>query len=722
MPPASQQSTPSAQKKGHVKLANEDFVIGHGTHAGRSGKGNEDDYAIFDARQGVHNSDPPVVFPARIALVADGVGGSSSGEIASKIAIKAFATEFQGDQERAIQDRLENAIRTANREIFIQATENPAYKGMGTTIVAAAIVARRFLYIAHAGDSRAYLIRKGRIYLLTLDHTWAQEALDAGYLTAEQAKNHPNKNVIKRYLGPLDHVDVDHQIVDPTTSNGNTVEEKERQMASNNRIEFLADDTLLLCSDGLTDVVPDQDILATVTRFDPQRAVEQLIKAANNAGGPDNITVVILNKPGRHQTTPAAMASVTPLDAPPTMSPPDDSMALNSVAQVDTANSNNQLEDDPEESERALLPWIIGVMLLLFLIAGGYLVSSSGLLARLFPESTPVAGGAAQPTTSATEGEGAAGGNDENINDGVDEAQATQTAVEVAAITATVAFTLTQSAMPTMTETPIPTNTPTFTPEPTHTSTSTPVSPTATPSPTVTPLPTSVPTIIPTATLQVPPPDSPTPAPTVTNTPIPSDTPDLAATEDANAKRQQAIRETQAAAAVATATAAQPSPTPTPLSLDERPYVPQPDEVGIIGPDDGYVFGTTTDFAWRFNARSSREVRGVLAPTSDFYFEVIVFDETGDAKGMANAAKVTQQKVTIETLGSSDYTLHSGHSYEWTVQLVWCAGGPCNNDNYKPLGEVAPRREFVYKPGGSSGGGGGGDDCDDGRTSTGERC
>ncbi|MEM7127959.1 MAG: CHAT domain-containing protein [Chloroflexota bacterium] len=331
MLPESQQSTPSTQKKGHVRLANEDFVIGHGTHAGRSGKGNEDDYAVFDARQGVPNSDPPVIFPARIAVVADGMStddiifsarianeaggvdtndmeGTSSGEIASKIAINAFAHEFQGDQERAIQDRLENAIRSANRQIFIQAFENPAYKGMGTTVVAAAIVARRFLYIAHAGDSRAYLIRDGQIYLLTLDHTWAQEALDAGYLTLEQAKNHPNKNVIKRCLGPLDHVDVDHRIVDPTTSNGNTVEEKGRQMASNSRIEFLADDTLLLCSDGLTDVVSDQDILATVTRFDPQRAVEQLIHAANSAGGPDNITVVILNKPGRF----------TPLDVPPT--------------------------------------------------------------------------------------------------------------------------------------------------------------------------------------------------------------------------------------------------------------------------------------------------------------------------------------------------------------------------------------------------------------------
>jgi len=295
-PRPNQSSQPISGRRLTVNLEALNFAVGHGTHEGRSRTSNKDRYHVFDTQQHIPHVDPPVTIPALVAVVADGIGRTSGGEIASQIAVDSFTLDVENYPYISIQERLENAVRTANREIFINSIENPLHKGMGTTIVAAAILGKHYLYIVHAGDSRAYLIRDRKIHLLTIDHTWVQEALDGGYLTLEQAKKHPNRKVIKRYLGPNDSVDVDHSIVDPMKSTGSALTPLGREIAEKNFIEIIPGDTLLLCSDGLTDVVSEEEILTAILRHQPQKAVEELINAANNAGGPDNITVVILER------------------------------------------------------------------------------------------------------------------------------------------------------------------------------------------------------------------------------------------------------------------------------------------------------------------------------------------------------------------------------------------------------------------------------------------
>lgn len=280
----------------YVKVGNSNLVIAHGSDEGRSGKNNEDNYALFEARFQA-NGDASIQLPVLIAVIADGIGGSVSGEVASQTAIESMVRGLTGKPIQQVGQRLEQAIHGANRDIFTKAQEAPHLRGMGTTVVAAAILNNQ-LYLAHAGDSRAYLVRRGQIYLLTLDHSWAQEAIDAGYLTLDQAQRHPNRNVIKRFLGPLEHVDVDHTILDVDNRPGNVLLPQYRVLAADNHLALQPGDLLLLCSDGLSDVVSEHEILETVTSYGPGLAVPELIRQANAAGGPDNITALIVQLPG----------------------------------------------------------------------------------------------------------------------------------------------------------------------------------------------------------------------------------------------------------------------------------------------------------------------------------------------------------------------------------------------------------------------------------------
>ena len=305
----------------YVDYNRDTLIIGHGTDAGHSGKNNEDDYGIFEAHQRMPNAAAPMMVD--VAVVADGIGGSNSGEIASKLAVETIADVFRQERDRTISERLELAIRVANRNIFVAARENPSMRGMGTTAVVSAI-AENHLYIAHAGDSRAYLLRYGELFLLTLDHTWAQEAIDAGRLTLGEAQQHPNRNVIKRFLGPTDHVEVDHRILAVANRTGNVMLPQHRQLMPENRLPLQTSDLILLCTDGLTDVVDDEQITTILNTYEPQDAVNQLIKCANDAGGPDNITVVLQLHTGQYQSQfiPRAAQAEMPVDATTPWPPP----------------------------------------------------------------------------------------------------------------------------------------------------------------------------------------------------------------------------------------------------------------------------------------------------------------------------------------------------------------------------------------------------------------
>jgi protein phosphatase len=223
------------------------------TDPGRKRRRNEDSFVI----------DPPLF------AVADGMGGAQAGEVASRLAAAAFR-EFHDVDDLDPEERLAAIIQEANRRIYERAAGDAQVSGMGTTITAA-LVGGDALVIGHVGDSRAYRLRSGRFEQLTDDHSLVADLVRSGRLTPEEADAHPQRSVITRALGTDREVDVDTFVV--------PVE---------------AGDLFLLCSDGLTTMIEDDEIrdVLSATR-DLEQAGKGLVKAANKAGGEDNITVVL---------------------------------------------------------------------------------------------------------------------------------------------------------------------------------------------------------------------------------------------------------------------------------------------------------------------------------------------------------------------------------------------------------------------------------------------
>lgn len=208
-----------------------------------------------------------------VYAVADGMGGHLAGEVASATALEPIE-ELDG---RIFQDNaaavtaLSDAVVAANERVSQLAIENPDYRGMGTTLTAALVEGRR-LHVAHVGDSRAYLLRDGHFSQLTDDHTLVQHLVDEGQITREEAARHPQRSVITRAIGVSEDVEVDSM-----------------------SLELQPGDQVLLCSDGLSGVVEDDDIARTLLEVDgTDDTVDALIDLANDAGGPDNITVLLL--------------------------------------------------------------------------------------------------------------------------------------------------------------------------------------------------------------------------------------------------------------------------------------------------------------------------------------------------------------------------------------------------------------------------------------------
>jgi PPM family protein phosphatase len=230
-----------------------------GTDVGRLRSGNEDSY--FCGRT--------------VFAVADGLGGHQGGEVASAAAIEPLAAldgrELAKPAEAA--EVLAAAIREANAAIIDRAAGDPGLWGMGTTVTAAALAGDRHLQLAHVGDSRAYLLRDGSLEQLTTDHTVVGELVRRGRLTPDQAAIHPERSILTRAVGLDPDVPVDTP--DP--------------------LELHPGDQVLLCSDGLTETIPDPTIADLLTADpDGHATCRSLIDAANQAGGPDNITVVLL--------------------------------------------------------------------------------------------------------------------------------------------------------------------------------------------------------------------------------------------------------------------------------------------------------------------------------------------------------------------------------------------------------------------------------------------
>ena len=219
-------------------------------------------------RQRSENEDSLFV-RAPIFVVADGMGGAQAGEVASKTAAEAFDRDLPDAPPGVV---LRETIEAANREIHQLAHADPSRAGMGTTITAAIVDAQsEEVGIGHVGDSRAYRLRAGKLERLTRDHSLVEEMRRKGQITDEQAEEHPQRSIITRALGPEPDVEVDVQTVPASPG-----------------------DVFLLCSDGLTTMVDDVEIRDLVTRAnDLDQAGKGLVKAANKAGGEDNVTVVL---------------------------------------------------------------------------------------------------------------------------------------------------------------------------------------------------------------------------------------------------------------------------------------------------------------------------------------------------------------------------------------------------------------------------------------------
>lgn len=239
---------------------------------GRKRKGNEDAIHLNEEQ--------------KLYVVADGMGGHAAGEVASRVAVEAigeFVTLTGGNQEITwpfgLDDsisyegnRLKTAVRHANSRVIEATRESAEYEGMATT-VAAVLVDGDVANLAHVGDSRIYLYHDGGIEQLTRDHSWVNEQIETGAISPEQARSHPLRNVVTRALGGRADLVVDIQ---------------SRRMA--------AGDLLLLCSDGLTTMLSDDDIARVLEDAggDVARAAAALVGEANDRGGEDNITVVLL--------------------------------------------------------------------------------------------------------------------------------------------------------------------------------------------------------------------------------------------------------------------------------------------------------------------------------------------------------------------------------------------------------------------------------------------
>ncbi len=208
------------------------------------------------------------------AVVCDGMGGVSGGQIASSLCIdktvNAIKRSYREDMTvNNVKNMLVSAINAANSYVFDESLKDRELKGMGTTIVAVVIV-NNIAVVAHVGDSRAYIVND-TIKQITKDHSYVQLLVDNGKITLEEAENHPDKNIITRAIGIEGFVDVDVDIVD-----------------------IKDEDILLLCTDGLNGYVKDDDILKTVKEYGDS-STEKLVETANLNGGHDNITVVLIS-------------------------------------------------------------------------------------------------------------------------------------------------------------------------------------------------------------------------------------------------------------------------------------------------------------------------------------------------------------------------------------------------------------------------------------------
>ncbi len=209
-------------------------------------------------------------FP-NLFIVADGMGGHKAGDYASRTCVDCVADSIKNSQRKTPISIFEEAINNANRQVLMDAKSNSEYEGMGTTFVSAVII-ENILYVANIGDSRLYIINDDGIKQVTQDHSLVEEMIQNGEIERKESRLHPNKNIITRALGTSEEVAADYF-----------------------EVELKKDDVVLLCSDGLSNMMEDEDIMYVVRRYSQlSTAGSKLIEKANACGGKDNISIILI--------------------------------------------------------------------------------------------------------------------------------------------------------------------------------------------------------------------------------------------------------------------------------------------------------------------------------------------------------------------------------------------------------------------------------------------
>ena len=255
--------------------------IGGATHPGLMHNLNEDayDWVVLDS---------PMVDKGQedldcMAVVADGMGGMPAGEIASRMTVDGIKQQIQGyfnnpdsslllSGNTSVEDWLKQALLNMNNEVIEAGNRDHDRSGMGTTCTATIVSSGETLYVAHLGDSRAYVYKGKELVQLTRDHTWVQERVDTGNLTADEARKHARRNVVTRGIGIIRDPEVDTY-----------------------KVNLSIGDKILLCTDGLNDVLQDKEIGSYLSAHEvPGRICESLVLEAVKAGGSDDITALVI--------------------------------------------------------------------------------------------------------------------------------------------------------------------------------------------------------------------------------------------------------------------------------------------------------------------------------------------------------------------------------------------------------------------------------------------
>lgn len=241
------------------------MFIGVSTDKGKVRKNNQDSYFVSE------DTELPLF------IVADGMGGHKAGEVASNMAVEIVKDFFIEKKEELKKNKVDiskfirSAVEKANTIIYKKSIENDEFHGMGTTITMAYIFENK-LYIGHVGDSRAYLLRNNKFIQITEDHSLVAEMVKKGSISEEEAECHPQRNIITRAIGTDDEVITDIIVED-----------------------IYKDDILLLCTDGLTNMMNDDEIKEIlINKIDLQKNCNSLVKKANRLGGIDNVTVIVI--------------------------------------------------------------------------------------------------------------------------------------------------------------------------------------------------------------------------------------------------------------------------------------------------------------------------------------------------------------------------------------------------------------------------------------------